>query len=53
MMKYDHKYDLQVPFMCVWFLSSHVRELHRVHRAANQAGPAEVHAVQDPGKEFS
>lgn len=35
------------------FLSSHVRELHCVHWAANQAGPAEVHAVQNPGKEFS
>lgn len=36
----------------LYFLCSHVRELHRFHWAANQAGPAEVHAVQNPRKEF-
>lgn len=36
-------------FLCS---SSHVGELHRVHRAAHQAGPVEVHAVQDSGEEL-
>ena len=33
--------------------SSHVGELHRIHRAADQVRPAEVHAVQNPGEELS
>lgn len=35
------------PFSC-----SNVRELCGVHRAAHQAGLAQVYAVQDPGQEL-
>lgn len=38
---------------CSRCLSSNDGELHRVHRAAHQTGPAEVHALQNPGEKFS
>lgn len=51
-------YDEQTPRTsyadgCSPCLSSHDGELHRVHRAANQTGPAEVHAIQNPREKFS
>lgn len=38
---------------CSPCLSSHDRQLHCVHRAANQTGPDEVNAQQSPGERFS
>lgn len=50
-------WDVSIVFLIDAYISScvcsHVGELYCVHWAANQTGSAEVHAVQNPGKELS